>query len=622
MGESQNTVCLYSKIEGNESPFGRCRVIRGNARSTRYIRWPNRADFNVASAGRCRPARLRIMALMRSGLGNTDDRRDPRLLAHGDGGARGRAPVDLKAVTRSDPPRFGNQVLISMISGISPANASLLELSTRPLDKRSAIFAARDVAGMVTRELLAPGHNTALGGELFLQIQRSGIQVALASLRTPAPLSTRVPAPPGCARCSARPPHSMPTPGYSSALPARARHRRCRRPWILKHDFSYQSSDKPGNHPGTTVKVRGRTTRQVSPRWCPVGPPPHKTTTRRRLSCASTPHGVKGRFLHRDGVKCRGLGGCPPCTSAVEAPPVSAWCLHNGAGRPVLPRPEGPAHHARSCACCGRRQRATIRRMVSALPPTKTTTSPLAGHAHAQHHRRPAAPAGQDGAAVQPHRARAAAIHLQLCAAIPFNVPAFTPMKSTRRAGAPPRGGLVQQGGTVPGHAARGRLCGAGAHDPHRPRHAPGLTDGQAALCCRWWRCMTGGRWVVTDNYVKMTRSTWPWPRTAVMRHAAAQRLWRAPGRPNRLERRGRRAIMIVPDRSAGPVPRQYLGVYDDPLSYQQQIRRHRGWRWLWLRSVMMRSTTPTPVSGSVHWAGSFRSSVPSFFGPHAPSAR
>lgn len=126
------------------------------------------------------------------------------------------------------------------------------------------------------------------------------------------------------------------------------------------------------------------------------------------------------------------------------------------------------------------------------------------------------------------------------------------------------------------GFAARVRMIRIGP-DMHR-----GLTDGQGSFVLPVVEVWTGGRWVVTDNYVydpiylavareECTRRGW---RSGYGVHLDGQTDWN--GVDDAL-------IMIVPDRSAGPVPSQYLGVYDDPLSYQQQIRATAWWRWLWL---------------------------------------
>ncbi|MFO1243984.1 MAG: transglutaminase-like domain-containing protein [Ramlibacter sp.] len=180
----------------------------------------------------------------------------------------------------------------------------------------------------------------------------------------------------------------------------------------------------------------------------------------------------------------------------------------------------------------------------------------------------------------EPERLRAICNYV---AAIPFNVPAFTPMKSTRRTlarrhavGWYSKAALFQAMLRAAGFAARVRMIRIGP-DMHR-----GLTDGQGSFVLPVVEVWTGGRWVVTDNYVYDPIYL------AVAREAVMRRGWRS-GYGVHLDGQtdwngvDDALIMIVPDRSAGPVPRQYLGVYDDPLSYQQQIRATAWWRWLWL---------------------------------------
>lgn len=167
--------------------------------------------------------------------------------------------------------------------------------------------------------------------------------------------------------------------------------------------------------------------------------------------------------------------------------------------------------------------------------------------------------------------------------AIPFNVPAFTPMKSTRRTlarrhavGWYSKAALFQAMLRVAGFAARVRMIRIG------PEMYRGLVDGQRSFVLPVVEVWTGGRWVVTDNYVYDPIYL------AVAREAVMRRGWRS-GYGVHLDGQSDwngvddALVMIVPDRSAGPVPRQFLGVYDDPLSFQRQIRKASPLRWLWL---------------------------------------
>ncbi len=180
----------------------------------------------------------------------------------------------------------------------------------------------------------------------------------------------------------------------------------------------------------------------------------------------------------------------------------------------------------------------------------------------------------------EPERLRAICNYV---AAIAFNVPAFAPMKSTRRTlarrhavGWYSKAALFQAMLRTAGFAARVRMIRIGP-DMYR-----GLANGSQTFVLPVVEVWTGGRWVITDNYVYDPIYL------AVAREAVLRRGWRS-GYGVHLDGQSGwdgvndALIMIVPDRSAGPLPAQYLGVYDDPLSYQQQVRRAAWWRWAWL---------------------------------------
>lgn len=90
----------------------------------------------------------------------------------------------------------------------------------------------------------------------------------------------------------------------------------------------------------------------------------------------------------------------------------------------------------------------------------------------------------------------------------------------------------------------------------------------------------TQQRWVVTDNYVYDPRYM------AAAREAVQRRGWRS-GYGVHLEGQTDwdgatdALVMILPDHSRGLMPAQFLGVYDDPLGFSEDVRRKS--RLLWL---------------------------------------
>lgn len=182
--------------------------------------------------------------------------------------------------------------------------------------------------------------------------------------------------------------------------------------------------------------------------------------------------------------------------------------------------------------------------------------------------------------ASDPERLRAICRYV---AAIPFNVPAFAPMKSTRQTlvrrravGWYSKAALFQAMLRTAGFPARVRMIQLG-HEMAR-----GLVESRRNFVLPVVEVWTGGRWVITDNYVYDPIYL------AVAREAVVSHGWRS-GYGVCLDGQSDwngvddALIMFVPDRSAGPVPSQYLGVYDDPIAYQQQLLKTSWWRGVWL---------------------------------------
>jgi hypothetical protein len=165
-------------------------------------------------------------------------------------------------------------------------------------------------------------------------------------------------------------------------------------------------------------------------------------------------------------------------------------------------------------------------------------------------------------------------------ASIPFHVPAFASPKHSRRTlarreavGWYSKAALFQAMLRTAGYPARIRMIRV---DNHMFR---GLATTRRVFVLPVVEVWTGGRWVATDNYVYDPRYL------AAAREALERKGWRS-GYGIHLD--GQPAwdgvddslIMIAPDRSAG-TPAEYLGVYDDPHEFAQQLKKTSTTRWL-----------------------------------------
>lgn len=166
-------------------------------------------------------------------------------------------------------------------------------------------------------------------------------------------------------------------------------------------------------------------------------------------------------------------------------------------------------------------------------------------------------------------------------ASIPFDVPAFRgPRKSrltlSRRSavGWYSKAALFQAMLRAAGFPARVRMLQVD-NDMFR-----GLATTRQVFVLPVVEVWTGGRWVITDSYV------YDPPYLAAAREAVEERGWRS-GYGVHLDGLGRwngitdALVMIVPDRSHGEVPAQYLGVYDDPQEYANQLKALSPLNWL-----------------------------------------
>lgn len=175
----------------------------------------------------------------------------------------------------------------------------------------------------------------------------------------------------------------------------------------------------------------------------------------------------------------------------------------------------------------------------------------------------------------------------QYVAAIPFNVPAFAGMKRTRQTlnrrqavGWYSKAALFMAMLRVAGVPARVRMI----------RVTPALFRG---LVSTWFlvelpvvEVWSQHRWVATDSYL------YDPPYLASAREALEANGWTMgygihsegttdwSGMDDAL-------VMIVPDRTQGGTPAQYLGVYDDPHAFASQLRRKTflGWWFTLVRN-------------------------------------
>ena len=165
---------------------------------------------------------------------------------------------------------------------------------------------------------------------------------------------------------------------------------------------------------------------------------------------------------------------------------------------------------------------------------------------------------------------------------IPFNVPAFARVQRTTRrtlsrrraVGWYSKAALFQAMLRIAGFPARVRMIRIDG-DMFR-----GLANSRREFVLPVVEVWTGGKWVITDSYVydplylatareAVQRQGW---RTGYGVHRDGQTVWN--GVDDAL-------VMIVPDRSKGPVPAQYLGVYDDPQEFAQRLKKQSMLRWL-----------------------------------------
>lgn len=184
-------------------------------------------------------------------------------------------------------------------------------------------------------------------------------------------------------------------------------------------------------------------------------------------------------------------------------------------------------------------------------------------------------------------------------ASIPFHVPAFASPKHSRRTlarreavGWYSKAALFQAMLRTAGYPARIRMIRV---DNHMFR---GLANTRRVFVLPVVEVWTGGRWVATDNYVYDPRYL------AAAREALERKGWRS-GYGIHLD--GQSAwngvddslVMIALDRSAG-IPAEYLGVYDDPHEFAQQLKKTSTTRWLLMlaRNRLMSIRMSRKVSG------------------------
>lgn len=166
-------------------------------------------------------------------------------------------------------------------------------------------------------------------------------------------------------------------------------------------------------------------------------------------------------------------------------------------------------------------------------------------------------------------------------ASIPFNVPAFAGMQVTRvtlshrrSVGWYSKAALFQSMLRTSGFPARVRMIRVG-NDLFR-----GLATTNRMFMLPVVEVWTGGRWVVTDNYVYDPRYF------AAAREAVDLRGWRS-GYGVHLDGRSRwngiddALVMIAPDPAKGSIAQQFPGVYDDPQEFAQQVKRASPLKWL-----------------------------------------
>lgn len=166
-------------------------------------------------------------------------------------------------------------------------------------------------------------------------------------------------------------------------------------------------------------------------------------------------------------------------------------------------------------------------------------------------------------------------------ASIPFNVPAFAGWKHTRTTLAQRRAvgwyskaALFEAMLRTAGFPSRVRMIKVG-NDMFR-----GLASTRQTFVLPVVEVWTQNRWLITDNYVYDPRYL------AAAREALERKGWRS-GFGIHLDGQSRwtgesdALIMIVPGRGGPGLPPEYLGVYDDPAEFAQQLKRTSLVRWL-----------------------------------------
>lgn len=167
-------------------------------------------------------------------------------------------------------------------------------------------------------------------------------------------------------------------------------------------------------------------------------------------------------------------------------------------------------------------------------------------------------------------------------AAIPFNVPAFAGMRRTRQTlnrrhavGWYSKAGLFMAMLRVAEVPARVRMVQV------PPALFRGLVSTRFLVELPVVEVWSRHRWVATDSYLydpsylaaareALERKGWP---MGYGIHSKGSTDWNGVDEA---------LVMIVPDRSQGDTPTQYLGVYDDPQAFAAQLRRKTLWGW-WL---------------------------------------
>jgi hypothetical protein len=166
-------------------------------------------------------------------------------------------------------------------------------------------------------------------------------------------------------------------------------------------------------------------------------------------------------------------------------------------------------------------------------------------------------------------------------ASIPFNVPAFAGWRRTRitlaqrhSVGWYSKAALFEAMLRTAGFPARVRMIKVD-NDMFR-----GLASTGRIFVLPVVEVWTQYRWVITDNYV------YDPPYLAAAREALGRKGWRS-GFGIHLDGQSRwdgetdALVMIVPDRSGSGQPPEYLGVYDDPAEFAQQLKSVSRARWI-----------------------------------------